>query len=341
MPTRTLTLLLADLVGSSAHVTAIPQEEAVDFLQDALLPIQQAIETHAGTVIKFMGDGYLASFESVCHALRAAERIRQDFLRQQNTPTGITLDGVRVVVNTADVTIEDGDVLGDGVVLLSRLEKTVPTNQVYVTRVVRDIADEAEFAFDPIGELQPRGWPEPVMIYQLTSVEASYLDPDVFLIITDLHGLVPYSEELSASGIHQWLLAWGDLHRQAVAGLNGRVRQFIADMALLTCSSADDAVHTILNLQALAALHNQTRLDLPPLHFKTVLATGDLILSPTGVVGPLVNRTFDLLNITPRSAVVLEPGVYELLHAYQDRFELVTLTAADGSATRNAYQLVQ
>jgi class 3 adenylate cyclase len=339
MATRTLTILLADLVGSSTHVTSIPQDQAVDFLKDAVLPIRQAVEEHEGTIIKFTGDGYLATFEAACQALRAAEKIRRHFLHQTHTPAGISLDGVRVVINTADVTIEDNDIIGDGVIAVARLEKNVPANQIYLTQAVREIADDAEFTCEPVGQMRLRGWNRALMVYQLVSIETSFIDPGVYLLITDLHGLITYGEHLSAVEMHQWLMHWGDLHRQAVTGLKGRVRQFVADMALVTFTNPDDAIHGILNLQALAEGHNRTRPELPPIRFKAALANGDLVLSPTGVVGKLVNRTFDLLNATPRGAVSLDQTVYEQLQAYKDRFEPITLESSKGSF--EAYQLMK
>ncbi|NLX10202.1 MAG: hypothetical protein GXY36_11140 [Chloroflexi bacterium] len=329
MSTRTLTILLADLVGSSAHVTTIPQDQAVDYLQDAILPIRQAVENHEGTIIKFTGDGYLATFESVCQALRAAEQIRHYFMRQKHTPSGVSLDGVRIVINVADVTVIDNDIIGDGVAVVARLEKNVPTNQVYVTRAVCEVADDAEFRFESVGEMRPRGWHRSLAVYQLMSIETSFVDPNVFLLITDLHGLIRHSENLPAGEVHHWLLTWGDLHRQAVAGLKGRVRQFVADMTLITFTDADDAVQALANLQALATVQNQ-RGDLPPIQFKAAIGMGDLILSPTGVVGQVVNHTFDLLNVTPRQMVCIDAGTYDHLDAYRPRFEPVTLTSAEG-----------
>jgi class 3 adenylate cyclase len=340
MPTRTLTILLADLVGSSAHVTAIPQEQAVDYLHDAILPIHDAIEAHDGFVVKFTGDGYLASFESACQALRAAEKIRHQFLRQQHTPTGVALDGVRVVLNTADVTVEENDIIGDGVAAVSRLEKNVPVNEIYVTQAVREVADDAEFAFEPVGEMWPRGWHRALTMYRLTSAEISYIDPGVFLLITDLHGLVPASESLTPSEMHRWLLVWGDLHRKAVSGLKGRVRQFIADMALVTFTEADDAVHSVLNLRALAALHNQNTPEKPPIRFKATISTGDLVLSPTGIVGRLVNHTFDQLNATPRATISIDEAVYRQLSVYRGQFQPRTVTARHGD-TMELYQMIE
>jgi class 3 adenylate cyclase len=139
--------------------------------------------------------------------------------------------------------------------------------------------------------------------------------------------------------MHRWLLTWGDLHRKAVSGLKGRVRQFIADMALVTFNDGDDAVHGLLNLRALSALHNKTYPDIPPIRFKAALATGDLVLSPTGIVGRLVNHTFDLLNATPRCTISLDEAVYRQLAAYRDRCRLITVTSPHGDPL-DLYELI-
>src|SRR5688572_17078789 len=115
--TKTRTILLADLVGSSVQVTGLETEQGADFIGDAMQPIEAAVLQHDGTIIKFTGDGYLTTFESADDALEAAEQIRNHFLRQRYTPAGIMLDGVRIVINTSDVVIEDNDIIGDGVIV--------------------------------------------------------------------------------------------------------------------------------------------------------------------------------------------------------------------------------
>jgi class 3 adenylate cyclase len=340
MATRTLTILLADLVGSSTHLTTIPQKQAVEYLQDATLPIREIIEDYGGNVIKFTGDGYLAAFDCIAYGLRAAERIQHHFLRQTHTPTGISLDGVRVILNTADVTVQDDDIMGDGVALVSRLEKDVPTNQVYVTAAIEAVADDAEFRFEPAGEMRPRGWHRPVRVYQLLSTDVNFVEPNVFLLITDLHGLIRTGESLPAGVVNQWLLTWGDMHRQAAVGLKGRVRQFIADMALVTFTNAEDALQCVTSLRALAAQHDQTHPDLPKIEFAAVISTGDLILSPTGVVGRPVNQAFRVLHASPRKTITIDAPVFERLSSDRDRFMQVTRIDRDGVAVP-CYELVE
>ena len=117
------------------------------------------------------------------------------------------------------------------------------------------------------------------------------------------------------------MLKWGNLHRESCQKVRGRVRQFIADMALLTFSNPDEGYRALLELRTLVGIHNtQSTSGLPPFSFKAALCYGDLILSPTGVVGALVNETFDVLEFTPREGVCLSKEAYDHLREYQEHF---------------------
>lgn len=320
--TKTCTILLADLVGSTSRVTRMEIEQGADFLQDATQPIEDAIQANAGTVIKFTGDGYIGTFESADDALAAANDIRNHFLRQRYTPAGIMLDGVRVVINTADVVLSEGDIMGDGIIVTARLEKNVPSNAVWVTAATREVCSNTIFNFEDIGDIHIRGRARPIHVYSLQDADASFVEKDVILVITDLHRYKDIGESLDPSDLNDWLMKWGNLHREAVQGLKGRVRQFIADMSLLTFSEPDEAYHALLNLHALVKIHNEkSESGLPAYHFKAAAGKGDLILSPTGVVGPLVNHTFEVLNLTPRETCCLDAACYEQLKNYRTYFE--------------------
>src|SRR5215208_1387388 len=71
---------------------------------------------------------------------------------QPTLPSGVRLEGCRVVMHTSDVLMQDNDVLGEGVVTVARLEKHVPTNEVYLTSTTRDVAKSSEFEFQLIGD---------------------------------------------------------------------------------------------------------------------------------------------------------------------------------------------
>jgi class 3 adenylate cyclase len=325
MSTQTLSILLVDLVGTTRKVTNTDTLKAAQYIEDAMRPIREAITEHEGTFVKFTGDGCLATFTSARQALICADAIRDHFIRQKYTPGGLPVDGVRIVVNTSDVVCEDdGDIVGDGIIVCARLEKSVPANQVWVTAATREVAGVSDFVFQPIGEIQLRGRTVPINVYSLENTELSYVENGVSLLVTDLHRYKHIGENFSPSALNDYLMRWADLHRRAIVGLRGQVRQFVADLALLTFNTPEDAYQAANKLRLLTKTHNLNLNDeMHGYHFKAAIGTGDLILSPTGVVGRLVNTTFDLLNNTPRNGLRIDAESYRNLRTVQDAFEPV------------------
>lgn len=338
MPTRTLTILLADLVGSTQQVAQVNTIRAAEYLEDATHPIRIAVDGHGGRLVKFTGDGFFAVFESAREALLCADQVRDQYIRQRYTPGGFAIDGIRLVVNTADVMLEDDDILGDGVVVCARLEKSVPTNQVWLTAATREVVGISDFVFQPVGDIQLRGRPQPVKVFALENTEQSFIEYGTVLMVTDLHQYIRAGETMPPLELNDWLLTWANLHREAIRGLRGQIRQFVADMALITFTDADDAIQALLNLHSLITIHNRQHPQLPDYHFKAALASGDIILSPTGVVGRLVNQTFDLLNMTPRQSISIDMATQKRLQAYSERVAVTQLTARDGNPV-NCYRL--
>ncbi len=330
MSTKTLSILLADLVGSTRQVSQVSTKRAAEYLEDATRPIENTINDHNGTVVKFTGDGYWATFENARDALVCADAIRDHYIRQRYTPGGLAVDGVRVVVNTADVVCEDDEVLGDGVIVCARLEKSVPTNQVWLTAGTREVVGSSDFVFHHVGNMQLRGRSQPVTVYALENTEQSFIEYGTILVVTDLHRYIEVGETLAPVPLNDWLSRWANLHRQAIVELRGHVRQFVADRALISFSDADDAVQAMLNLRTLAIEHNQQQPELLHYAFKAAIVTGDLILSPTGVVGRLVNTAFELLNATPRDQVYVDSDTFVRLQQYATRLEPIKLTVERG-----------
>jgi class 3 adenylate cyclase len=325
MPTRTLSIMIADLVGSTAKATSVDAIRGAEYLEDATSPIKKTIEGQGGRVIKFTGDGFIAVFENARDSLFCADAIRDHYIRQQYAPGGFVIDGVRVVVHTGDVAVEDDDLIGDAVIVPSRLEKSVPTNQVWVTAATKEVVGISDFVFQHVGDVQLRGRPLPISVYSLENTDLSYIEHGSVLMVTDLHYYRTVSERLAPIALNQWLSDWANLHREAVRGLKGHIRQFVSDMALVTFTNADDAVQAAINLQRLAIESNQDREDMPKYHFKAAIATGDIILSSNGIVGKLVNETFDLLGATPRDSVCLDTATFNQLQSKKVHTEGIEL----------------
>ena len=114
MKTRTLTILQADLVGSTDAASNISRQEMTDYIEELSAQIIHAVRFYGGDPFKFTGDGYLASFESASDCLSAAQKLQRDLQLRNLSIGGKRTAALRVIVHTADLVVTEDDVLGDG-----------------------------------------------------------------------------------------------------------------------------------------------------------------------------------------------------------------------------------
>lgn len=123
-------IMFTDIVGYTALMGA-SEKRAFDLLQknrDLQKPI---IEHWRGKLIKELGDGMLASFNSVSDSVYAAMDI-QEKLHAEN------VFQLRIGIHLGEVVFENNDVFGDGVNIASRIQATAEPGTIYVSETVHD-----------------------------------------------------------------------------------------------------------------------------------------------------------------------------------------------------------
>ena len=159
--TRTVTVLVADVVGSTALFAHLGEEQADVARRAVFAAFEEAVHEGSGSLVKTMGDGCLASFGSAADAVTAAVALQHHAarLRDRSVP-GL---GLRVGLAVGDVTEEDGDVFGPAVVTASRLCDAAGEHQVLASETVRHLAGtRGGHRYEAAGELILKGIAEPV-----------------------------------------------------------------------------------------------------------------------------------------------------------------------------------
>ncbi len=320
MNTETLTIMVIDLVESTPLVEQASRQQLVEMMEDVTIPIRQAVAEYGGTIVKFTGDGYLATFQSASEALYAGARIVDAFIGQPTLPSGVRLEGCRVVLHTSDVILQDNDVIGEGVVTVARLEKHVPTNEIYLTSTTKEVAKSSEFEFELIGDFPLKGLANPVKVYRLVTEPLTGIERGVYLTITDLLGMSQFMTSAPVEMVNRVLQRWIAFQREAISEVGGRLRAIVGDNLVTSYLSADSAVDALLRLETLVASHNAAPGELPKFSYSAVICRGDLFVLSIGVNGPLVGHSFRLLDHIDHGDKVLEEAVYLDLRRYQDRF---------------------
>ncbi|MBV8979981.1 MAG: AAA family ATPase [Acidimicrobiia bacterium] len=162
--TQTATVLVTDLVGSTELRVRLGEEGADELRRrhDGLLTT--SVVDNGGTVVKGLGDGVLATFESASDAVGAAVAIQQGAYAHNRQAPDMPLD-IRVGISAGDITLEDGDCFGTPVVEASRLCAVALGSQILAAELVRLLArGRGGYSFTASGERELKGLPEPVPV---------------------------------------------------------------------------------------------------------------------------------------------------------------------------------
>jgi class 3 adenylate cyclase len=151
-PTRTLaTVLFSDLVGSTRVQARIGDEAWRGLMRrhDEICAIETA--RHDGRLIKFTGDGMLATFASPTGAMSCAGELKSAL-------SELDLD-VRCGAHTGEIELRKDDISGLGVVAAARITDRAESGQVLASDLTRQLMLGAPFTFQDCGEHQLKGLP--------------------------------------------------------------------------------------------------------------------------------------------------------------------------------------
>jgi class 3 adenylate cyclase len=144
---RTATVVVTDLVDSTAMFLGLPPDRADDLRRRFEVVLGDAVVTHGGQVLKNLGDGVLARFSAAGPAVEAAVAMQQGLVELAGD---VDLDlRMRIGVATGDVTWESGDVFGRPVVEAARLCGAAEPGGILVAQVAAAAAGEPALLGDP------------------------------------------------------------------------------------------------------------------------------------------------------------------------------------------------
>jgi class 3 adenylate cyclase len=167
---KTVTVLFCDVTGSTALGEQTDPEALRALLARYFERMKGIVESHGGTVEKFIGDAVMAVFgvpvaheDDALRACRAAVEMR-DALPE------LGIRG-RIGVNTGEVVTGTSERLatGDAVNVAARLEQAAEPGEVLIGEPTHMLVHEA-VVIEPVEPLTLKGKVEPVAAYRLASV---------------------------------------------------------------------------------------------------------------------------------------------------------------------------
>ncbi|QUN32146.1 AAA family ATPase (plasmid) [Cupriavidus sp. KK10] len=186
---KTITVLFADMAGSTALIHDRDPEEANHLITPVIELMMEAVHYYEGYVAKSLGDGILALFGApIAHedhtqrALYAALRMQEAMHRHSDKlrlEQGISLQ-IRVGVHTGEVVVRsirkddlhtDYDPVGHTIHIAARMETMAAPSSILVSESAHKLA-QGYFEFKALGEAQVKGIPEPLAVYEVLGLGA-------------------------------------------------------------------------------------------------------------------------------------------------------------------------
>jgi len=172
------TVLFTDVEGSTALTERLGDAKAREVLRAHEGIVREALQAHGGAEVKAMGDGFMASFSSATRALECAINM-QRALADWNAGVGAGLappDGaassaptirVRIGLNAGEPIAEEKDLFGTAVNMAARIAARAEGGEILASDVVRQLVAGKGFLFSDRGEVELKGFEEPVRLYEV------------------------------------------------------------------------------------------------------------------------------------------------------------------------------
>jgi class 3 adenylate cyclase/tetratricopeptide (TPR) repeat protein len=160
--------MFTDLVASTRMRDRLGDDVADEIGADHDRIIGEALASTRGRLVKKLGDGSLAVFESSVDAVVAGQRIHEGVLLYNRHVADDRQINVRIGINAGEVAADNGDVIGLPVAVAARVCDKAEGGQILVTDTVRSlIGRRARFPFVSIGTHTLRGVDDGVELWSI------------------------------------------------------------------------------------------------------------------------------------------------------------------------------
>ena len=164
-----LTIVFADLTGSTGIYEALGNTKATEVVTRATQWIGKLCQARAGLVIKYLGDGVLLAFADNGNAVLAVTEM-QRLHRERISAWPANMKSMKIKVGMArgPVVEQDGDCFGDAVNVAARLSDLSGADQILCTKTVIDeLPTDNDIRYRNLGLMNIRGKSEPSAVYNI------------------------------------------------------------------------------------------------------------------------------------------------------------------------------
>src|SRR5882724_3285235 len=173
---KVVTVMFADIVGSTELIGDNDPQLALDRLPPALARMGNAVNKFHGTIMRSMGDGLMVIFgvphAQEDHALRACQAAlaMMQSSRDNDIVLRVGIHSGEIVAGVPDKFTKEQGVYGAAVHLASRLEHMAQPGEICITESTFKLVQESCDA-RALGHQDVKGFPRPISVYRLVGMK--------------------------------------------------------------------------------------------------------------------------------------------------------------------------
>ena len=296
---QTTVIMKTDIQGSTARFRALP-----DVDQDALLTehrqfVSRLAAAREGRVVKLEGDGFWVVFPSATAAALAAMSM-QEQLRLNQPGKGEDRLAMRIILTVGDVLHLEGGLVGDAVVLTTRIESITPPDEIYASAAAWLLMHEAEVRTSLVDTFSFKGFREPVPIYRVEQTHRLHIIDHRYIVVTDLKFFGMLAETFHVAVFERVLDHFLELVGRVCAEFAGTNRISRGDSYILTFPEAALAMAAADRLlDGWGVFQRRESIRCP---MNIVVHRGELYAYRSFLLGRDLNLAMDLETATSRLA---------------------------------------
>ena len=155
-------IMFTDIAGYTA-LMGNDEQKAFELLKKNRALQKPIIEQFNGRWIKELGDGVMASFNTVSDAVNAAIKIQESCNAAKDFQLSIG-------IHQGEIIFENNDIYGDAVNIASRIQSLgVPGSVLFSKKITDEIRNKAEFKITSLGSFEFKNVEEPIEVFALSN----------------------------------------------------------------------------------------------------------------------------------------------------------------------------
>ena len=175
---KVVTVLFADIVGSTELIGDADPEHALDRLPPAIARMGNAVNQLQGTIMRTMGDGLMVLFgvphAQEDHAARACQAALTmlESSREHGIVLRIGIHSGEIIAGLTDEFTKEQSVYGAAVHLASRIENMAGPGDICITDSTHRLV-QSLFEAESLGRHDVRGFARPIEVFKLNGVKTT------------------------------------------------------------------------------------------------------------------------------------------------------------------------